>query len=245
MGFTHVLITRPEAESRQLAALLRRTPLTSVVMIPYRFEAVNPGAAVTDPWPGGCRRLAVFTSTRAVSFGLRQFPEGFLDEVEIAAIGPATAAALERAGQPVSIVPEGSFTSEALLEHPELARDPGRALIFAAPGGRELLQHGLGQLGWQVSVVHVYRRQPLQPGPTQTEALLEADGIISVWTSENAMRALADSLPGEAWQAVCRGAGVVTSERLRQCLQELGLDDVRVSGGPDNESILQSILDLT
>jgi uroporphyrinogen-III synthase len=245
VGYTHVLITRPEAESRQLAALLGRAPLTPVVIAPYRFESLDAGAELAQAWPAAQRRLAVFTSTRAVQFGLRQLPDGFLQQAEIAAIGPATAAALERAGQPVSIVPEGRYTSETLLTHPELARDPGRALIFAAPGGRELLQQGLERLGWQVRVVFVYCRQPVAPGPEQVEALLGAEGIISVWTSENAMRALAEQLPAEAWQAVCRGQGIVTSERLGQCLRELGPARVRVSSGPDNESILQLILDLT
>jgi uroporphyrinogen-III synthase len=245
VAFTHVLITRPEAESGQLAELLQRTPLTSLVMVPYRFEAVDAGTALADAWPAAGRRLAVFTSTRAVKFGLAQLPPGFLQDADIAAIGPATAAALERAGQPASIVPEGRYTSETLLTHSELAREPGRALIFAAPGGRELLQQGLERLGWQVRMIFVYRRQPVAPDSEHTKALLGADGIISVWTSENAMRALAGALPLEAWQAICRGEGIVTSERLRQCLAELGLNRVHVSSGPGNESILQLILDLT
>lgn len=245
MGFTHVLITRPEAESRQLAALLQRTQLAPVIMAPYRFEMLDAGAELASAWSAAQRRLAVFTSTRAVRFGLLQLPEEFLQQAEIAAIGPATAAALEQAGQPVSIVPEGRYTSESLLTHPALARDPGRALIFAAPGGRELLQQGLEQLGWQVSMAFVYCRRPLAPDPDQVRVLLGAEGIVSVWTSENAMRSLAAELPAEAWQAICQGEGVVTSERLRQSLQELGLVQAHVSSGPDNESILRLILDLT
>lgn len=244
MGLTHILITRPEAESRHLASLLRGSPLTPIVIAPYRFEAVDPARGLAAGWPGGARRLAVFTSTRSVSFGLRQIPAGFLAGAEIAAIGPATAAALERAGHPVSIVPEGGYTSESLLAHPGLAHGPGGALIFTAPGGRDALRQGLGGLGWTVGMVHVYRRQPLAPSPGQAEALLEADGIISVWTSESAMEVLSGALPAAAWQAVCDGVGVVTSERLKACLEARGVGAVRVSPGPDNESIVQLVLDL-
>jgi uroporphyrinogen-III synthase len=244
LGYTHVLITRPERESRQLAARLEGLQLLPVVITPYRFEPVHPGRPLSAGWSQAGRRLAVFTSTRAVEFGLRQLPAGFLDQAEIAAIGPATAAALERAGLRVSLVPEGEFTSEGLLAHPELARTPGQALIFTAPGGRQLLRQRLGELGWQVEMVHVYRRKPVQPEAGQAAALQQAAGVLSVWTSENAMRALADTLPESAWRAVCRGTAVVTSQRLREALEGFGVREVHVSSGPDNDSILSLILDL-
>jgi uroporphyrinogen-III synthase len=244
LGFTHVLITRPERESRQLAARLEGLELAPVVIAPYRFEPMHPGPLLSSGWSHAGRRLAVFTSTRAVEYGLRQLPAGFLSEAEIAAIGPATAAALERAGLRVSLVPEGEFTSEGFLAHPDLSRAPGQALIFTAPGGRQLLQQRLGELGWQVEMVHVYQRKPVQPEAGQVAALQHAAGILSVWTSEYAMRVLSGTLPEAAWRAVCEGAGVVTSQRLREALEGLGVRDVHVSSGPDNDSILSLILDL-
>lgn len=244
MGYSHVLITRPEPEAGQLAASFEGTPLTPVVNPAYAFEPLCPRLALDGAWPDSGRRLAVFTSTRAVEFGLRQLPAHFFDGVEIAAIGPATASALERAGLQVSLVPQGKFDSESFLGHPALAREPGRALIFAAPGGRELLQQGLGEQGWQVSVIHVYRRKDLEPASAALAGLVAATGVISVWTSENAMRLLAGALPEAAWQKICKGTGVVTSGRLGQALKELGVGRVIVAGGPGNEPIRASVMEL-
>lgn len=208
-----------------------------MVVPAYAFGPLCPEAPLTQPWPDTRRRLAVFTSTRAVDFGLRQLPAHFLDDVQIAAIGPSTAAALERADLRVSLVPEGRFTSESLLAIPGLGRDPGRALIFTAPGGRKYLQQGLAGMGWDVSVVYVYQRENLKPGDKEIEALLQAGGIISVWTSENAMRVLAEALPPAVWSRVVRGTGVATSPRLQRGLEKLGFQRVVVARGPDNASI--------
>ena len=98
-----------------------------------------------------------------MEFGLRQLPSGFLDKVEIAAIGPATADVLERVVSLVSILPASGFSSEELLRQPQLTADPGQALVFTAPGGRQALQKGLKNLGWKVFVAYVYRRVPLDP----------------------------------------------------------------------------------
>jgi uroporphyrinogen-III synthase len=244
LRFTHVLITRPQPEAGQLAALFDGSGLQPVIMPAFGFEpvAVYPEQDLDRRTNG--RLLVVFTSKRAVEFGLPRLPREFLGSAEVAAIGPASAAALDRAGVQVSLLPDGQFTSEAMLAHPDLARDPGRAVIVAAPGGRDALRRGLSELGWQVRVLHVYRRQLLDPGAEQVQALLASTAIISVWTSENAMRALADSVPPAAWRRVLDGAGVVTSGRLRQCLASLGLANVSVARAPDNESIYRAVLEL-
>ena len=53
-------------------------------------------------------------------FALDALPTDLLDGVRIAALGPATAAALHSAGLAVDLVPEGDNTSESLLRAPEL-----------------------------------------------------------------------------------------------------------------------------
>jgi uroporphyrinogen-III synthase len=244
LKFTHCLITRPETEAVRLAALLSGAGLEVIVLPAYRFEPAVPGFDWTEAWRAAARKLAVFSSTRAVGFGLRQLPAGFLDAVEVAAIGPATADALEQAGHPVSIFPERGFTSEDLLDHPDLARNPGDALIFAAPGGRQALRKGLEAIGWRVRMAMVYRRAERVPPRAQAELVEQAGRLISVWTSASALQILRSALPAGAWRNICRGQCVVTSRRLRNKLMAAGADSVSVTDGPGNDAIRDLILQL-
>jgi uroporphyrinogen-III synthase len=242
--FTHVLITRPAPESGQLAERLSGTGLEVVELPAYRFEPALPGFDLARAWRPKARRLAIFSSTRAVEFGLRQLPAGFLDGVEVAAIGPATANALAAAGHPASIVPEQGFTSEDLLGHPDLATAAGVALIFAAPGGRQTLRKALAARGWSVRVATVYRRVELEPGAAQVDMLERAGRLVSVWTSASAMQILQARLPAAAWRNICQGVCVTTSKRLRDRLKAAGAAAVQVTEGPGNEAILDGILQL-
>jgi uroporphyrinogen-III synthase len=241
LGFSHVLITRPEAESAELAGLLAATGLEPVIVPAYRFVPGYPGFDLSTAWRAGNRRLAVFSSTRAVTFGLRQLPAGFLEGVQLAAIGPATANALAAAGNAVDVVPREGFTSEALLSHPELAREPGDAVIFAAPGGRAQLRQGLQDLGWAVRMAYVYRRVELEALPEAAAQLDSADGVVSAWTSAAAIGILSKRLPAAAWAKVCEGICVATSGRLGARLEAAGARQVRVAQGPGNKAIAACI----
>lgn len=244
MAYSHVLITRPEPEATELAGMLEGMGPVPLVMPAFRFEPAHPGMDLGSCWRSGRRRLAIFSSSRAVEFGLRQMPAGSLRDAEIAAIGPATADALESAGLAVSIVPQGEFNSESLLRHPALAGNPGCATIFAARGGRRLLYDGLREAGWDVNFAYVYQAVPEPPPGPVVEALLSARGILSVWTSANAIRQLADSLATEAWERVCSGDFLVTSERLAGIAREWAKRRVWVTEGPGNLAIRERIRQL-
>jgi len=244
MAYSHVLITRPEPEGALLAGMLEGLGPEPVLLPAYRFEPAHPGFDFNSCWHPGRRRLAVFSSTRAVEFGLRQLPAGFLDGAEIAAIGPATGDALEAAGLDVTILPRGEFNSESLLRQPALNERPGCALIFAAPGGRKALLDGLGDRGWDARFAHVYQAVPVPPPPAALEAIRAGRSILSVWTSANALRQLAESLEGADWDKVLRGDFVVTSERLAGIARETARGRVFVTEGPGNEAIRDRIRQL-
>ena len=238
MAKTTVLITRPEAEATALAAILKRRGMQTVNMPAFRFEPGLSKLNFSNAWNNGDRRLAIFSSPRAVEFGLQQLPPGFLADVEIAAIGPATRERLETAGHKVAIVPESEFNSESLLKHPALVSNPGKAVIFAAPGGRQRLFLGLAALGWKTQFAYVYRAVPLQPGKQETQTLLQAEHILSLWTSSNAMDHLAGHLDSIAWDHICAGDFVVTSERLAKIASHYCKGRITVSDGPGNDALV-------
>jgi uroporphyrinogen-III synthase len=94
-----------------------------------------------------------------------------------AAIGRGTAAALERHGIPVGLVPE-RFVAEGLLEvFPSPPPGGGRVLLAQAAGARPVLGDGLRAAGWTVDVAEAYRTVH-PPVPTdRLAAAANADAI--------------------------------------------------------------------
>jgi len=242
---THVLVTRPLESSQQLADQLDALGLFPIVMPLYTFSARAPSVGLDSAWSApGSRYLAVFTSPRAVRFGLAHIPDDRLKDLEFAAVGSATGAILESYGYPVHLQAATGYTSEDLLRIPELAADPGDAVIFCAPGGRETLANGLKDLGWHVSNAMVYERVPLFPATEQIDAIANADELMSIWTSVSALELARERLPGDAWEKILNSPALVISARIQHHLQQLGATRVERAGSPGNTELLQSILRL-
>lgn len=243
---TEVLLTRPLEASRQLALRLDVAGLAAIVMPLYTFAAREPGIdfhSVLNSRAG--RNLAVFTSPRAVDFGLRHIPVKQLDMVEFAVVGAATRARLESSGQQVHMQADSGFTSEDLLREPALAADPGAALVFCAPGGRRALANGLVDLGWSVTQAMVYERVDLRPEPGQVEAIIAAQDLLSVWTSISALNLAKKYLPDEAWKKILGARALVISGRIQHHLHAFGASHVELTEGPGNPELLKAILQLT
>jgi uroporphyrinogen-III synthase len=242
---THILVTRPLEAAQQLAAELGARGLLPIVMPMYTFAARKPSIDMDSAWPrASVRKLAVFTSPRSVQFGLGSIPLGLLDELEFAVVGSATRAMLEAADVMVSLQSGSGFTSEHLLQIPELAVEPGDAVIFCAPGGRETLAKGLAELGWNVQKAMVYERIPLQPQAAQLEALSAAESLLSVWTSISALKLAEEHLPEAAWAKILSAPALVISARIQHHLQQLGAVRVELAEGPENRKLLRSVLRL-
>lgn len=242
---TQVLITRPREPANELAGLLHIRGLDSIVMPLYTFSALQPEPDMAQLLSAaGGRKLAVFTSPRAVHFGMPHLAMADEDGVEYAAIGNATRAQLEAQGIKVQLQAASGFTSEDLLQLPGLAAEPGLAVIFCAPGGRETLAQGLESLGWQVVKAMVYQRVVVKPAAQHIEAISEASELISVWTSISALEHARQQLPATAWDKVLCTPALVISQRIQHHLQQLGASRVELADGPGNTDLLRSILRL-
>jgi len=243
---THVLVTRPLEASQQLAAELDALGLSSIAMPLYTFAARPAGSEMQAALSSAAaRKLAVFTSPRAVQFGLSHLPPDQINNLEFAVVGSATGAKLESSGYKVHLQARKGFTSEDLLQVPELLSAPGEAIIFCAPGGRKTLARGLGDLGWKVTQAMVYERIPLAPRPGQIEALSNAENLLSVWTSISALKLAEETLPANAWEKVLASPALVISARIQHHLRQLGASRVELADGPGNPALLESILRMT
>lgn len=244
---THVLITRPIDASRQLAGQLDAHGLIPIVLPFYTFTSRKPVPDVSSVWSEvSSRKLAVFTSPRAVQFGLPLMPaHDQLNDIEIAVVGSSTRADLEASGYPVHLQANSGFTSEDLLQTPGLADNPGVAVIFCAPGGRQTIAEGLRDMGWRVDMAMVYERVPLQPDSGQIENLRKSEDLVSVWTSTSALKLAEKYLPGDVWGKILGSSVLVISSRIQHHLMQLGASRVELADGPGNPELLKSILRLT
>jgi uroporphyrinogen-III synthase len=222
-----VLVTRPPNQALNLSRLLESAG-AMVVRLPALDIKATPGLDDLKRRLGGGEPLdlIIFTSANAVRFGMP-----LLDrrrDLKLAAIGPATARALESSGLRVAVTPAGGFDTEHLLSHPELARlDGRRVLLVKGVGGRELLQEQLEKRGASVTVAHVYQRERIRHGSATLAAIHAhfAAGEIHVVTATSAE--IAEGLIELATPALRRNFDevhwLVPGARVAAALRERGL----------------------
>lgn len=241
MVYTHALLSRPEPQLTELADWINAAHLTPVRMPAFTFAATDETVGPDASWREHTTRLLIFTSPRAVDFGLPAVQGPMLWGCRVASVGPATTRALADSGLDAIQAPGPDFDSEALLACIKASLEPGAAVILAAPGGREAIQRGLESMGWQVRMVPVYQRKLQDPEPSAMKALESAEGVVSVWTSGTALEHLMGCLSEPAQRRVRAGVSIVVSERLKTLAREQGCSDVRLAGGASNGELLKAV----
>ncbi len=170
--------------------------------------------------------VIIFTSTNAVRFGVSLLDQK--RDLTLAAMGPATARALNLAGYRVAVQPQETFDSESLLLHPRLEHLAGRRiLIIKGANGRPFLEQELAHRGAQVVAADVYQRVPATPSHALLEALLDsftagAVQVITATSLEIASNLLELATP-ELRDEFERVHWLVPGERIAAGLRERGL----------------------
>lgn len=191
-----VLVTRPVHQSDELIAAIvagggsvHRFPLIDI--LPRDPAELSAEAAALQP-----SDFVIFVSANAVHHGHRALGKS---SAKIAAIGPATAAALEGAGSQVDVVPAAGFDSEHLLAADSLKDVAGKTItIVRGESGRELLAETLRHRGATVQYLSAYRREAHQFSEAELTAVEKAwcDGaidavmVMSVATLESLLQSL-------------------------------------------------------
>jgi uroporphyrinogen-III synthase len=147
----------------------------------------------------------------------------------VAAIGPATAAALRTIGVRADLVPE-RFVAESLLDAMAAGSGPGRALLARAEVARDVLPHGLRDRGWEVDVVDAYRTVPATLTDEQRAAIQHADVI--TFTSSSTVDRFVEAVGAGAVPAVVACIGPVTAASARVHGLSVAVEaDVHTVGG--------------
>jgi uroporphyrinogen-III synthase len=237
-----VLVTRPAEQAGELVAAIEaaggRSIAFPVIEIaprsPQEIEAQLAGRADPD--------IVIFISRNAVEHGLAWSGRG-----AIAAVGPATAAAIEAAARVVDIYPASGFDSESLLEEPALRDVRGKTVrIIRGNGGRELLATTLRERGAVVDYLEVYARRLPDYDPAQIDAVrrqleggeIDAIVVMSVQSFDNLLALLPDSCHGTLAKTrlVTPAARVIkqVADRLPGCPATL-------ADGPGADEIVRAI----
>jgi len=233
-------------------ALLPLSYLQSIILPAYDFLAsslfsdqvktMRLVAQDTSP------HLVIFTSPRAVLYGLGQIPDELLKQARIGAMGPTTASLLDATGLVVSLQSDKAYSTETLLGTLQLengvSAKPRHAFIVAAPGGRSRLKDGLLAMGYVVHMLMVYERRSAELPAEAVAEIEQANSLLSVWTSANTMNALSQRLPTHAWSRLCHGEWLVISERLRRLARAFRPTRIHLSSGPTNADLLNAISEM-
>lgn len=189
--------------------------------------------------------LVIFISTNAVLHGqaiLQAQPQA-----RIAAVGSATAQALQALGHTIDISPNHAANSEALLAHPLLLTPPARVLIARGVGGREFLYDTLSARGTQVDVIEVYQRVAVIPDAAQYQqiktCLLEDQIDVIGVTSVDVLQALDALLDDEAKMAAQRCSLLVGSMRIAHAARQLGWHrELIIAESPEDAAMISALM---
>ena len=156
-----VIVTRPEGQTDLLADGLRARGHEVVLCPLVRVEPIGDDPIDLSPYD-----WVIVTSANGAAELARRLRG---NPRRLAAVGPATAAALAAHGHDADLVPAVS-TQEGLLA--ELPRPAGRVLVAAAEGARRLLVDALG-----ADFVALYRTIELRPAePPKGDLAIVASG---------------------------------------------------------------------
>lgn len=212
-----VVVTRPRHQAAELSA-----PLRAAGADPIEVPVIE----IVDPADGGARlsdavgrigeyAWVVVTSANGAQRLLDRLPDArVLGGVQLAAIGPATAAVLRRGNLVADLVPE-RYVAESLVDaFPPPEPDGSRkVLLVRAEVARDVLPVGLAEAGWDVDVVDAYRTVAAPISDEQRAAVARADVV--TFTSSSTVDRFVDAFGTESMPPVVACIGPVTAETAR------------------------------
>lgn len=232
-----VLVTRPARQAAALVQAIRAAGGEAFAFPALDVEAL-PLDALTEPLARLAEAdIAIFISPNAAQFGMAAIRAGGMlpEAIEVFAVGPGTARALQAQGVGGVITPGGQ-DSEALLALPQLNAVAGkRVVIVRGVGGRALLADALTARGAQVTFMECYRRMRPQADAAPLLACWLAGGIDAVTvTSAETLHNLA-ALLGEAGMPLLAATPLFAPhEKIAEAARRFGIARVIATPGGDD-----------
>ena len=237
-----VLVTRPEAQGRALAARLRLAGARVWSLPAIEIHPLPRAEPGDDPSATG---WLVFVSVNAVEHGAHLIASR--PGCRLAAVGPATAAALVAAGHPVDLTPAQGFDSEHLLASPPFESVAGsEVLIVRGRGGRELLAETLRSRGATVRYAEVYERRRSRPtaealGDVE-DALRRGDIQVVTATSAELLTNLRELLSPAGRAQLAKTAILAGGKRIAAAARAAGCEGpLVIAASPDDDGLMDAL----
>ncbi len=235
-----ILVTRPAGQATTLINAIQEKG-----GIAHSFPLIEIRPATRSP--DNLARISdydwvIFVSRNAVECAWPLLPVSVLPEsVKLAAVGQATASALEQNGCPANLVPSNHFDSEGLLAMPELAELTGKQiLIVRGQSGREMLSESLRSRGAHVDYAEVYQRLPTKQALTYEDDDIDVIIITSGEALVHLQQLAIDT--GKPW--LFNKQLLVLHERIAMRTRELGFTLNPVVADQASEAALLDALQL-
>jgi uroporphyrinogen-III synthase len=206
-----VLVTRAADQAGDLSARLAAAGAVPIEAPAIATRPVASGGALDRAVvqvAGGAFDWVVFTSASGVRFWFERARTLGFDaralRALVAAVGPGTAAELDRHGIVANLVPK-RFTTEALAR--AFPRGPGAVLLARTNIATPELEQALRTKGWAVRKVVAYRTVRVRSLPSEVRAMLRAGRVDALaFTSASTVQGfvrMAGAVP--ATKVVCIG----------------------------------------
>jgi uroporphyrinogen-III synthase len=253
----NILITRPLHQADNLAQLIRRQgghpilfPTIVIKSLSYQQKFISSyyGQEAWMPAFAGMTTevdLLIFTSKNAVIYSheiLKKYSQ-HSKVIKIVAIGDGTKRALEEHGFTIDFSSPPPFSSENLLQLPELQScEQKKILIVTGKNSRPVLSETLKQRKAIVYQLEVYERVPPSYSPEVINQLFSQHKLnVVVTTSNESLKNLIAILPDRR-QTIEDTPQVVISERGYQLAKELQIKHVYKTDGISDEAIMETII---
>ena len=225
-----VLVTRAREQAGGAAAMLRERGADPVVVPTIEIHPPSDPSAMIDAVQSMADRYdwIVLTSANGVDRLWMETKRQGRDarafgRAKIAAIGPGTAAALERCGITADVIAK-EHRGEALAAEvlAAMGGEKGRVLVARAEVARDVLPDTLRAAGCEVDVVSVYKtRSPPRPLLEALAALLDGGEIdIVTFTSSSTVDHLCEALGSPAAELLAKtcvaSIGPITTETAKK-----------------------------
>ena len=257
-----VLNTRPAHEAVELTAWLTAAGAEVIPLPATRIAACDdPGpldaalrALAAAPAGAPAYHWILFTSANAVDAFMQRllaFGEAggsgprcdlrVLAGARLAAVGPATAAALRRYGLVADLTPERATGRDLAAALPDVAGQ--RMLLPRSDQALRELPEALAARGAQVAEVIAYMVKPAAPNRAALAALDAGEVDVAAFFSPSALQGLAVLLGGQPLVEALRGVAIACiGPTTAAAARDLGLDVAVVPDEPSVASLVTALV---